>query len=65
MLLTVTEFREDRAEVNYVVRALAAQRDNVRVVEWAERTATADDGGLVSGDGLHLTDAGRAGAGRR
>ncbi len=59
VLLTVTEFREDRAEVNFVVRTLAEQRDNVRVVEWAERTRDGRDGGLVSGDGLHLTDAGR------
>ena len=59
VLLTVTEFREDRAEVNFVVRTMAAQRDNVRVVEWAERTRDGRDGGLVSGDGLHLTDAGR------
>jgi hypothetical protein len=59
VLLTVTEFREDRAEVNFVVRTLAAQRDNVRVVEWAERTRDGRDAGLVSGDGLHLTDIGR------
>ena len=59
VLLTVTEFREDRAEVNFVVRTMAAQHDNVRVVEWAERTRDGRDGGLVSGDGLHLTDAGR------
>ena len=31
----------------------------MRVVEWAERTRDGRDGGLVSGDGLHLTDAGR------
>jgi hypothetical protein len=59
VLLTVTQFREDRAEVNYVIRSTATRRDNVRVVEWAERTADGPAGGLVAGDGLHLTDDGR------
>lgn len=59
VLLTVTQFREDRAEVNYVIRSTAAERDNVRVVEWADRTLDDRAGGLLSGDGLHLTDAGR------
>jgi hypothetical protein len=58
VLLTVTQFRDDRAEVNYVIRSTAAQRDHVRVVEWAERTL-GDGDGLLSGDGVHLTDAGR------
>jgi hypothetical protein len=58
VLLSVTEFEDDRAEVNYVLREQAALRPNVRVVEWSERTAD-DDGELLAGDGLHLTDAGR------
>jgi hypothetical protein len=58
VLLTVTEFEADRAEVNYVLREQAALRPGVRVVEWSERTAD-DDGQLLAGDGLHLTDAGR------
>ena len=51
--------RDDRAEVNYVLARAGAQRDNVRVVEWAGRTAD-DDGELLGGDGLHLSDDGRA-----
>lgn len=58
VLLTVTEFREDRAEVNYVIRSMAAQRDNVRVVEWGDRTRDAEE--LLGADGLHLSNAGRA-----
>ena len=58
VLLSVTQFEQDRAEVNYILREQAAQRPNVRVVEWSERTAD-DDGELLGGDGLHLTDAGR------
>jgi hypothetical protein len=58
-LLTVTQFREDRAEVNYVIRSMASQHENVRVVEWAERTAEGRDDGLLADDGLHLTPDGR------
>ena len=42
-----------------MLREQAALRPNVRVVEWSERTAD-DDGELLAGDGLHLTDEGRA-----
>ena len=58
MLLTVTEFRPDRADVNEVIYDIAAENDNVRVVDWAAETA--DDPALVGGDGLHLSDLGRA-----
>jgi hypothetical protein len=57
LLLTVTEFRDDQAEVNYVLRAEAAQHDNVHVLEWADRT-THDDS-LVGDDGLHLSERGK------
>jgi hypothetical protein len=57
LLYNVTAFREDRLEVNYIVNALAGERDNVRIVDWAARTANDDE--LVGGDGLHLSDAGR------
>ena len=58
VLLTVTEFRPGQAEVNDVIYDVAAENDNVRVVDWAAETA--DDPALVGGDGLHLSDLGRA-----
>ena len=58
VLLTVTEFRPDRADVNDAIYEIAADYDNVRVVDWAAETA--DDPALVGGDGLHLSDLGRA-----
>ena len=57
VLLTVTEFRPDRADVNDVIYDIAADNDNVRVVDWAAETA--DDPALVGGDGLHLSNLGR------
>lgn len=57
VLLTVSEFEESRREVNDVIRELAAERDNVTVVDWA--TTTAENKGLTGGDNLHLTIAGR------
>jgi hypothetical protein len=57
VLLTVTEFRPDRADVNDAIYEIAAAHDNVRVVDWAAETA--DDPALVGGDGLHLSNEGR------
>ena len=57
VLLTVTEFRPDRADVNDVIYDIAADNDNVRVVDWAGETAA--DPSLVGGDGLHLSNEGR------
>jgi hypothetical protein len=57
VLLTVTEFRPDRADVNDTIYDIAAEHDNVRVVDWAGETA--GDPKLVGGDGLHLSDLGR------
>ena len=57
VLLTVTEFRPDRADVNDAIYEIAADYDNVRVVDWAAETA--DDPTLVGGDGLHLSNEGR------
>jgi hypothetical protein len=58
VLLTVTEFRPDRSDVNDTIYAVAAEHDNVRVVDWAGETAATPE--LVAGDGLHLSDLGRA-----
>lgn len=57
VLLTVSEFEPTRAEVNEIIRELAAERDNVTVVDWA--TTTAENDGLTGTDNLHLTIAGR------
>ena len=57
LLLTVSEYEERQAEVNYVIRTLGRQHDNVRVLEWSERTA--DDDSLLRGDGIHPSDEGR------
>lgn len=57
VLLTVSEFEESRQKVNEVIRELAAERDNVTIVDWA--TTTAENDGLTGGDNLHLTNAGR------
>jgi hypothetical protein len=57
VLVTVTEFRPDRARVNDVIRDMVQFYPAVRVVDWAEITAA--DPSLLSGDGLHLSDAGR------
>lgn len=57
LLLTVTEFKPSRAEVNDVIVEMAATHDNVTVVDWA--TATENDPDLTGADGLHLTTKGR------
>ncbi|MGI9052841.1 MAG: GDSL-type esterase/lipase family protein [Ilumatobacteraceae bacterium] len=57
VLVTVSEYEPQQAEVNYIVRTLAARNDGVRVVDWAERTA--GDDSLTRGDDLHPTDEGR------
>src|SRR5699024_5346496 len=57
IVVTVAEHDENIAEVNYVIRDLTRDRDDVWVVEWSERTR-ADDG-LTGDDDLHLTERGR------
>ena len=57
VLLTVTEFRPDRVDVNEAIYEIAAENDNVRVLDWAAETAA--DPALVGGDGLHLSNLGR------
>lgn len=58
LLFTVTEFEDSRREVNDVIRYIATGRSNVIVVDWALETS-APDSPYLSGDGLHLSDAGR------
>ncbi len=56
-LVTVSENEPRQAEVNYIVRSLAKDNDDIRIVDWAAYTAANDD--LTVGDGLHPTDEGR------
>jgi hypothetical protein len=57
LLLTVTEFRPDRAEVNRIVWEESLERDNVQVLDWAGGSAMHPD--WLGGDGLHLSESGR------
>jgi hypothetical protein len=58
VLVTVTEFRTNRAEVNEVIRGMIDFYPEVQVLDWAEITGA--DRSLLSGDGLHLSPDGRA-----
>lgn len=58
LLVTVTEFRPNRAEVNEVIRGMLDFYPQVEVLDWAEITRAERD--LLSGDGLHLSPDGRA-----
>ncbi len=57
VLLTVSEYRAEQLEVNQVIFEVAAQHDNVVVVDWA--ASTAQHRNFLKEDGLHLTDPGR------
>lgn len=57
VLVTVSEWAPQQAEVNFIIRSAAAQRDDVRVVEWMEATARDED--LLISDDLHPSDQGR------
>jgi hypothetical protein len=57
VLLTVTEFKSSRQQVNDVIREMAAKYPNVTVVDWAATTAGTPS--LTGGDHLHLTTSGR------
>ena len=58
VLSTVSVFQENRVEVNDAIYEVAEEHDNVRVLDWAGETARYPV--LTGGDGLHLTDLGRA-----
>jgi lysophospholipase L1-like esterase len=57
VLVSVTEFKRDRLEVNYLIAVADNERDNVRVVDWGARTRDAEE--LLGDDGLHLSELGR------
>jgi hypothetical protein len=58
ILLTVTEFAENRREVNDAIMLVASEFPNVHVLDWGA-IAAADAGTILRGDGHHLTNAGR------
>ncbi|HAN34958.1 MAG TPA: hypothetical protein DCQ52_05770 [Acidimicrobiaceae bacterium] len=58
VLLTVTEFKPSRAEVNAVIFEMAQKYPNVVVLDWA--VVSAADPSITGADGLHLTDPGRS-----
>ena len=57
VLLTVTEFKPSRAQVNAVIFEMAQKYPNVVVLDWA--AVTAADRRSPGDDGLHLAQAGR------
>jgi hypothetical protein len=59
VLLTVTLFDDSRQQVNDAITLVSAEFPNVRVLDWGS-IAAADAPTILRGDGLHLTDQGRA-----
>jgi len=57
VLLTVSEFKSSRAQVNTVIFEMARKYPNVMVLDWAAVTAASRS--LTGTDGLHLTQPGR------
>jgi hypothetical protein len=59
VLLTVTLFDDTRQQVNDAITLVSAEFPNVHVLDWGS-IAAADAPTILRGDGLHLTDQGRA-----
>ncbi|HEX2782647.1 MAG TPA: hypothetical protein VHN36_03610, partial [Ilumatobacteraceae bacterium] len=59
VLLTVTEFAENRREVNDAILLVSSEFPNVHVLDWGAIAAAGADS-ILRGDGHHLTDSGRA-----
>ena len=59
VLLTVTLFEDSRQEVNDAITLVSAEFPNVHVLDWGS-IAAADAPTVLRGDGLHLTNDGRA-----
>lgn len=57
LLLTVTEFQQNRVEVNDIIREVASGASHVQILDWARITAA--EPGLLNSDGLHLSTAGK------
>lgn len=56
VVLTVTEYRPNYVDVNEAIERLAAEHDNVTVLDW---NSIAQTPGVLSGDRLHPSDRGR------
>ncbi len=59
VLVTVTLFEENRAEVNDVMRVVDAQYEHVTLMDWEAVTSGERRDEVLGGDGLHLSDEGR------
>ena len=59
VLLTVTEFEDNRREVNDAITLVSAEFPNVHLLDWGS-IAAADAPTILRGDGLHLTNDGRS-----
>ena len=59
VLLTVTRYQPQQDDVNDAIRAGADRHRQVRLVDWAARTAEKDGRKLLAGDRLHLSDDGQ------
>ena len=59
VLLTVTEFEDNRREVNDAITLVSAEFPNVHLLDWGS-IAAANAESILRGDGLHLTNDGRA-----
>lgn len=57
VLLTTTVFRETQVEVNEVIARQVLARDGVEALDWSTMS---EEPGVLAGDGIHATDAGRA-----
>lgn len=57
IVLTTTVFREMQNEVNTAIGRQVLARDNVDALDWSTISA---EPGVISGDRIHATDAGRA-----
>ena len=58
VLLTVTEFADNRREVNDAITLVAAEFANAHLLEWGAIAAAGADT-ILRGDGHHLTNSGR------
>ncbi|MBK5330432.1 MAG: hypothetical protein JJD93_00575, partial [Ilumatobacteraceae bacterium] len=59
VLLTVTEFEDNRREVNDAITLVSAEFPNVHLLDWGS-IAAANADTILRGDGLHLTNDGRS-----
>ena len=58
VLLTETEFEDNRREVNDAITLVSAEFPNVHLLDWGS-IAAANAATILRGDGLHLTNDGR------